>query len=58
MYSPWELKHRIYKHVKTKYIIRTKEGSTKIESFMTLGARVLVLGRGHISRVVKMNYFF
>ena len=36
----------------------TKEGSTKIVNFMTHGAGVLVLGRGHISHVVKMHYFF
>ena len=32
----------------------TKEGSTQIVNFLTPGARVLVLGHGHI---VKMNYF-
>ena len=36
----------------------TKEGSTKIVNFMTPGAGVLVLGRGHISDIVKMHYFF
>ena len=36
----------------------TKEGSTKIVNFMTPGAGVLVLGCGHISQRVKMNYFF
>ena len=36
----------------------TKEGSTKIINFMTPGAGVLVLGRGHISHIVKMYYFF
>ena len=36
----------------------TKEGSTKIVNFMTPGAGVLVLGRGHISHIVKMHYFF
>ena len=36
----------------------TKEGSTKIVNFMTPGAGVLVLGRGHISNIVKMHYFF
>ena len=36
----------------------TKEGSTKIINFMTPGAGVLVLGRGHISHIVKMRYFF
>ena len=33
----------------------TKEGSTKIVNSMTSGARVLLLGHGHI---VKMQYFF
>ena len=36
----------------------TKEGSTKIVTFMTPGAGVLVLGCGHISHIVKMHYFF
>ena len=36
----------------------TKEGSTKILNFMTLGAGVFALGHGHISHVVKMQYFF
>ena len=44
---------------KTKYIVMvTKEGSTKILTFMTPGAGVLVLRRGHISHRVKMDYFF
>ena len=43
----------------TKYVVMmTKEGSTKIVNFMTLGVGVLVLGRGHISHRVKMHYFF
>ena len=43
----------------TKYIVTiTKEGSTKIVNFMTPLAGVLVLGRGHISHIVKMHYFF
>ena len=33
----------------------TKEGSTKIVNFMTLVARVLVLGRGHVSQIMKMH---
>ena len=42
---------------KTKYVVMmTKEGSTKIVNFMTLGAGVLVLVRGH--NIVKMHYFF
>ena len=32
--------------------------ATKIVNFMTPGAGVLVLGRGHISHKVKMHYFF
>ena len=37
----------------TKYkAMMTKEGSTKILDFMTPGAGVLMLGRGHIS-----NYY-
>ena len=35
---------------------QTKEGSTKIVNFMTLGAGVLVLGCGDISHIVKMHY--
>ena len=35
----------------------TKEGSTKIVNFMTPGAGVLVLGRGHISHIVKIILF-
>ena len=42
-----------------KYIVTmTKKGSTKIVNFMTPGAGVFVLGRGHISHLVKMHYFF
>ena len=36
----------------------TTERSTKIVNFMTPGAGVLVLGRGHISHIVKMHYYF
>ena len=36
----------------------TKEGSTKIVNFMTPGTAVLVLGRGHISHILKMYYPF
>ena len=36
----------------------TKEGSTKIVTFMTPGAGVLMLGCDHISHIVKMHYFF
>ena len=35
----------------------TKEESTEIVNFITPGAGVLVLGRGHISFIVKMHYF-
>ena len=35
----------------------TKEGSTQIVIFMTIGAVVLALGCGHISHIVKMHYF-
>ena len=34
----------------------TKEGSTKIVTFMTPGAGVLAIGCGHISHIVKMHY--
>ena len=41
----------------TKYIVMlTKEGSTKIVSFMSPGSVVLVMGHGHISHIVKMHY--
>ena len=39
-------------------VMMTKEGSTKIVNIMTPGAGILVLGRGHISHIVKMHYFF
>ena len=43
----------------TKYVVMmTKEGSTKIVNFMTPGAGVLVQGRGHISQIAKVHYFF
>ena len=35
-----------------------KEGSTKMVNFMTPRAKILVLGRGHVSHMVKMQYFF
>ena len=47
--------------IQTEYIViimMTQEGSTKIMNFMTPGAEVLVLGRGHLSCIVKMHYFF
>ena len=43
----------------TKYkVMMTKEESTKIVNSMTLMTVVLVLGRGHISHIVNMHYFF
>ena len=36
----------------------TKKRSTKIVNFMTPRAGVLLLGRGLISHIVKMHYFF
>ena len=36
----------------------TKEVSTKIVNYLTPGAGVPVLGRGHISHKMKMHYFF
>ena len=39
-------------------VIMTREGSTKIVNFMTPGAEVLLLGRGHISHIVKLHYYF
>ena len=35
--------------------ILSKEGPTKVVNFMTPGAWVLVLWRGHISHIVKMH---
>ena len=52
----------LYSHAyfrQTKYIVTmTKEGSTKIVNFMTPRGGILVLGRGQISHIVKMHYFF
>ena len=36
----------------------TKEGSTQIVNFMTPGARVLMLGCGHISHIVNIFHSF
>ena len=36
----------------------TKESSTKFVNFMNPVVEVLVLGRGHISRIVKEHYFY
>ena len=43
----------------TKFIVMmTKEGSPTIVNFMIPGAGVLLLGRDHISYIVKMHYSF
>ena len=43
----------------TKYIVMmTKEGSTKILTFMTPLAGVLGLGGGHISHIVEMHFSY
>ena len=43
----------------TKYIVMMiKEGFTKIVTFMTPRAGFLMLGRDHISHIVKKHYFF
>ena len=39
-------------------VMMTKEGSTKNCKFRDPGVGVLILGRGHISRIVKMHYLF
>ena len=36
----------------------TKEGSTRVVTFMTPRTGVLVIGWGHISHIVKIHYFF
>ena len=36
----------------------TKEGSTKIVTFMTLVTGVLALGCGHISHIVEMHFSY
>ena len=54
----------LYSHAyfrQTKYIhvvMMTKEGPTKVVTFMTPGAGVLALRCGHISHIVKIHYFF
>ena len=45
-----------FKQTKCIMII-TKEGSIKIVNFMTAGAMVPVLGRSHVSHIVKLHYF-
>ena len=43
----------------TKYVVMiTKEGFTIMINFLTPQAGVLVLGHGHMSHVVKIQYFF
>ena len=42
----------------TSIVIIIKEGSSKIVNSMTPGADVLVLGRGHVSHIVKVHDFF
>ena len=39
-------------------VLMTKEGSTEIVNFLTPGAGVLLIGRGHISFTIKTHYFF
>ena len=46
------------RHKTEGIVMMSKEGSTKIVNFMTPGTGVLVLGRGHISHILKMHYFF
>ena len=49
----------LFRQTKYQYAaLMTKEGSTKIINFMIPGAELLVLGRGHISHIVNMHYFF
>ena len=38
-------------------VMITDEGSTKIANFITTGVEVFVLRCGHISYIVKMNFF-
>ena len=60
IFQPYNDGQGSYKQVYSKDdIVRmTKEGSTKIVNFMSPGAEILVLGRGHISVIVKMHHFF
>ena len=60
--------HHLFKNVllyskayirQTKYKeMLTEKNSTKLVNFMTTGAGVLVLGRGHINHIETMHYFF
>ena len=50
--------HFLYFYKLSVYIVMmTKEGSTKIVNFITPGAGVIVLGRGHKSYIVKNIIF-
>ena len=62
--SPMVIMHYIFKnHLlyprnrldKSKCIVMTKVGSTKIDNCLTPGVEVLVPGRGHISHIVKLH---
>ena len=39
-------------------VLMTKEGSTKIVNFLTLGARDVVLRREHVSHILNENALF
>ena len=62
VFTEWWRFARVYPQAlirQTKYIVMlTIECSTKIVNFMTPGAGVLVLVRGHRSHLAKMHYFF
>ena len=46
-----------FRQINKYKVMMSKEVYTKIVDFMTLGAGVLVLERGHISHMVKTHYF-
>ena len=49
----------LIEQLKTKYIVMmTNQRSTKIVTFMTPWARVLVLARGHIGHIVEMHFSY
>ena len=50
LYYPAQIRQTMY------IVILTNEGYTKIVNFMTTDAGVLMLGREHISHIVKMPY--
>ena len=56
----YSFKNLLYSHAwirQPEYkVMMTKEGSTQIVNFMTLGTGVLMLGRGHISHIVNIYY--